>query len=194
MTMRKMILLILGSLFCSCSSSKLEKKIINDFLNNEFKADKYVTILVEEALPKTKALQYYENAYKQKDLHEGQIRFAPNGYPPYTWPIDSTEITILKQKYKNDTLVYHWKKADLTNHKLKIYPYNTLKKRGSHELGGYGIYLSEPLLTTNKEYAFIFYRSFAVEIGFGSEKAVLLKKVNGIWVEVYHYNNVMEIN
>ena len=180
--------------FISCSSSKVEKKIINDFLNKEFITDKSISILVEEALPKTKALQYYENAYNEKNLYKGEIRFAPNGYPPYTWEIDSVEIDILKQKYKNDTLVYHWKDSDLIKHKLKIVPYKTIRKRGSNELGGYGIYLSKPLITIDKKHAFLFYRSFAVEIGFSNEKAVLLEKIDGNWVELYHYNKVMEIN
>lgn len=192
--MKRFTTIIFCALFVSCSSSRVEKQIINDFLKKEFITDKYISILVEEALPKTKALQYYENAYNEKNLYEGEIRFAPNGYPPYNWEIDSVEIDILKQKYKNDTLVYHWKNSDLIKHKLKIVPYKTIKKRGSRELGGYGIYLSKPLITTDKKHAFLFYKSFAVEIGFSTEKAVLLKKINGNWVELYHYNNIMEIN
>ena len=192
--MKKIILLIICSLFVSCSSFKIEKQNINDFLKKEFITDKYISVLVEEAVPKTKALQYYENAYNDRNLYEGEIRFAPNGYPPYKWEIDSIEIIKLKQKYKNDTLMYKWKNSDLIKHKLKIVPYITLKKRGSSQLGGYGIYLSKPLITTDKKHAFIFYKSFAVEIGFSTEKAVLLKKVNGNWVELYHYNNIWEIN
>ena len=193
--MKKIIIIILTvPLFISCSSRKAEKQIVSDFLNKEFITDKYVSILVEEALPKTKALEYYENVYNERNLYEGKIRFAPNGYPPYTWPIDSVEIDGLKRKYMNDTLIYHWKKSDLSSHKLKIIPYNTLRKRGSSELGGYGIYLSRPLITNDKKYAFIFYRSFAVEIGFSSEKAVLLKKTLNNWVVINYYSNIKEIN
>lgn len=192
--MKKIIPLILCALFASCSSSKIEKQIINDFLKKEFITDKYISVLVEEAIPKTKALQYYENAYNDRNLYEGEIRFAPNGYPPYRWEIDSIEIINLKQKYKNDSLLYKWKNSDLIKHKLKIVPYKTIKKRGSHELGGYGIYLSKPLITADKKHAFLFYKSFAVEIGFSTEKAVLLKKTNGHWVEVHYYNNIKEIN
>lgn len=192
--MKKIIVLLLCVFFVSCSSSRTEKKIIDDFLEKEFITDKYISILVEEATPRTKALQYYENAYNDRNLYEGEIRFAPNGYPPYKWEIDSVEINILKQKYKDDTLVYHWKNSDLIKHKLKIVPYKTIKKRGSHELGAYGIYLSKPLVTTDKKHAFLFYRGFAVASGFSDEKAVLLKKTNGKWVELYHYNNVKEVN
>ncbi|SNR23730.1 hypothetical protein SAMN04487979_101218 [Flavobacterium sp. ov086] len=180
--------------FISCSSSKTEMKVINDFLNKELKTDKSSVVLVEESLPKIKALQYYENAYNERNLYEGEIRFAPNGYPPYTWEIDSIEIAVLKKEVLKDTITYHWKESDFKDQKLKIIPYKTIKKRGSRQLGENGIYLSKPLITTDKKHAFLFYRSFAVEIGFSDEKAVLLKKVNGIWVELNHYNNVMEIN
>lgn len=192
--MRKIIWLILAATFISCSSSKVEKEVINDFVNKELTTDKSITILVEEALPKIKALEYYENAYNQRNLYEGEIRFAPNGYPPYTWEIDSVEIGVLKKEIIKDTATYHWKKTDFKDQKLNIIPYKTIRKRGSHQLGEKGIYLSRPLITTDKKHAFLFYKSFAVEIGFSNEKAVLLKKVNGVWVELYHYNNVMEIN
>ncbi|WP_089350037.1 hypothetical protein [Flavobacterium sp. ov086] len=192
--MKKIIWLILVTTFISCSSSKTEMKVINDFLNKELKTDKSSVVLVEESLPKIKALQYYENAYNERNLYEGEIRFAPNGYPPYTWEIDSIEIAVLKKEVLKDTITYHWKESDFKDQKLKIIPYKTIKKRGSRQLGENGIYLSKPLITTDKKHAFLFYRSFAVEIGFSDEKAVLLKKVNGIWVELNHYNNVMEIN
>ena len=157
--MKKIISIILYALFVSCSSSKIEKQIINNFLIKEFITDKYISVLVKEAVPKTKGLQYYENAYNDRNLYEGEIRFAPNGYPPYKWEIDSIEIINLKQKYKNDTLLYKWENSDLIKHKLKIVPYKTIKKRGSHELGGYGIYLSKSLITTDKKHAFLFYKS-----------------------------------
>lgn len=53
-------------------------------------------------------------------------------------------------------MIYHWKNSDLIKHKLKIVPYKTLKKRGSSQLGGYGIYLSKPLITTDKNPLFYF--------------------------------------
>lgn len=96
--MKKIIWLILVTTFISCSSSKTEMKVINDFLNKELKTDKSSVVLVEESLPKIKALQYYENAYNERNLYEGEIRFAPNGYPPYTWEIDSIEIAVLKKE------------------------------------------------------------------------------------------------
>lgn len=192
--MKKIIWLILVTTFISCSSSKTEMKVINDFLNKELKTDRSSVILVEESLPKIQALQYYENAYNERNLYEGEVRFAPNGYPPYTWEIDSIEIAVLKKEVLKDTITYHWKESDFKDQKLKIIPYKTIKKRGSRQLGENGIYLSKPLITTDKKHAFLFYRSFAVEIGFSNEKAVLLKKVNGTWVELNHYNNVMEIN
>jgi hypothetical protein len=192
--MKKIVILILGTVICSCSSSRVEKQIINDFLDKEFIRDKYVSILVEEALPKIEALEYYEKAYDQRNLYEGEIHFAPNGYPPFAWPIDSTEIGILKQKYKNDTIVYHWKNSDLFKHQLKIYPYKILRQPGGSELGGYGIYLSRPLITLDKKHAFLFYVSFANGMGSSEGKAVLMKKVNGTWVELYYYKDILYSN
>ncbi len=190
--MKKIETIILGIFFISCSSSKVERQIIDDFLSKEPEIKK-VDVLVEEAIPKTKALDFYENAYKDRNLVK-TLGFSPIGSPPFTWEVDSIDVTLLKQKYKNDTLVYHWKSSDLIDHKLKIFPYKTLKKRGSSDLGEYGIYLSKPLITSNKKYAFIFYRSFAVEVGFSSEKAVLLKKVDGTWQILYYYVNNSEVN
>ncbi len=194
--MLKKTTLIIFPILCflfSCSSTNIEKQILNDFLNKEFITDKHISILVEEAIPITKALDFYENAYKDRNLVK-TLGFSPIGSPPFTWEVDSIDVAILKQKYKNDTLVYHWKSSDLIDHKLKIFPYKTLKKRGSRELGEYGIYLSKPIITSNEKYAFIFYRSFAVEVGFSSEKAVLLKKVDGTWQIQYYYVNNSEVN
>lgn len=191
--MKKIISLILCVFFISCSSSRIEKKIINNFLKKEFVTDKYIRVLVEEAVPRTKALQYYEKAYNERNLYEGEIRFAPNGHPPYKWEIDSVEIINLKQKYKNDTLIYHWKKSDFIKFKFVFLKHKTLR-RPENQYYGYGMYLSKPLITSDKKHAFLFYRSFAVASGFSTEKAVLLKKRNGNWVELYHYNNTKEIN
>jgi hypothetical protein len=190
--MKKIIAHILCIFFISCSSSRTEKKIIDDFLKKEFITDKYIHVLVEEAIPITKALQYYENAYNDRNLYLGEIRFAPNNPPPYKWEIDSIEIINLKQKYKNDTLIYHWKKSDFIKPNFVFLKYSTLR-RPENQNYNYGMYLSKPLITTDKKHAFLFYRSFAFGSG-SAEKAVLLKKVNGNWVEVHYYNNIKEIN
>ncbi|KFF18410.1 hypothetical protein [Flavobacterium hydatis] len=190
--MRSLITLIFSILFISCSSTKVEKQIIDDFLKNEPRA-KNIEVLVQEAVPITEALKYYENAYNQRNLFEGEIRFAPNEYPPYTWEIDSTEIGILKKKYQTDTVVYNWKKRDFTTPKLIITPKKRINSPENQKYG-YGMYLSRPLITQDKKHAFLFYRFFAVGMGSSEKKAVLLKKVDGKWVELYYYNNVMEIN
>jgi hypothetical protein len=53
------------------------KKII-DFLKKEFITDKYIHVfLVEEATSRTKALQYYENAYNDRNLYEGRYVCNP---------------------------------------------------------------------------------------------------------------------
>lgn len=190
--MKKTIITVFITLLISCSSTKVEKEIINDFLKKEFITDKYIHVLVEEAIPRTKALQYYENAYNDRNLYVGEIRFAPNNPPPYKWEIDSIEIINLKQKYKNDTLIYHWKKSDFIKPKFIFLNYDKLR-RPENQNYNYGMYLSKPLITSDKKHAFLFYRSFAFGSG-SSEKAVLLKKVDGNWVELYHYNNIWEIN
>lgn len=125
--MNKIISLILITTFISCSSSKTERKVINDFLDKELKTDKSNVALVEESLPKIQALQYYENAYNERNLHEGEIRFAPNGYPPYTWEIDSVEIAVLKKEALKDTITYHWATSDFKNQNLKLYLIKPLK-------------------------------------------------------------------
>lgn len=190
--MKKAIILIIGILFISCSSTQVEKKVIDDFLKNEPRT-KNTDVLVEEAYPRTKALQYYENAYKERNLYEGEIRFAPNGYPPYKWEIDTVETNQLKKKYQNDNLIYHWKKGDFANQKLVIIPDKSIMKPENRKYN-YGIYLSRPLITKDKKYAFLFYVSFAVGSGGSDEKAVLLKKVNGTWIELNFYYNTKEFN
>lgn len=190
--MKKTTPLILCVFFISCSSSRIEKKIIDDFLKKEFTTNKYIHVLVEEAIPKTKALEYYENAYNQRNLRDGEITFAPNNPPPYKWEIDSIEILNLKQKYKNDSLIYHWKKSDFIKPKFVLLKYKTLRLPENQKYN-YGMYLSRPLITSDKKHAFLFFRDFSFAFGSG-EKAILLKKTNGHWVEVHHYNNIFEIN
>ncbi|CAM3636928.1 hypothetical protein [Flavobacterium chungbukense] len=192
--MKNVAVLILGVLICSCSSSQLEKQIINDFLDKEFLTDKHVSVLVEEAIPKIKALEYYEKAYSERNLYFGEIRFAPLGPPPYKWEIDSVEINLLKKKYKNDTLVYYWKTSDFKNPKFQIYPYQILRRPDCPKVGSNGIYLSKPLISLDEKYAFLFYRPFAVGFGGGDERAVLLKKINGKWEEQNSYTNSKSIN
>lgn len=185
--MRNIIILIIGILFISCSSTQVKKKVIDDFLSNQSQM-KNVDILIEEAEPITKALQYYENAYNQRNLNDGEIRFAPNGPPPYKWEIDSAEIGILKRKHQNDALVYHWKKGDFVNPKFKIIPYQIIRKRESSQEYNYGFYLSRPLITRDKKHAFLFFGGFAVGGGEPEERAVLLKKINNKWIVLYYYN------
>ncbi|HEX8015698.1 MAG TPA: hypothetical protein VF465_10740 [Flavobacterium sp.] len=118
--MKNYMYCLFSLLFISCAFRSVENEVINDFIKEQAYSRYYYNIVVKEASSRILPLEYYEKAYEDRNIRLGdKIRIMPNGYPPYIWPIDILEIKTLKEKYKNDTITYHWKKRILSE---KILP------------------------------------------------------------------------
>lgn len=198
--MKIIFYLVFGLLISSCSSSKLEKQILNDFIKDQNKNGRTIKVIVDKSYPRTKSLDYYVMAYEDRNIRMGDlIRVAPNSYPPNNFPIDIKVVKELKSKYKNDT-TYYWKKKDFYRLKFKIiseYESRTSKNPIFEKyLFSSGLYISKPVVTLDNKYAFIFYSDFTVGAGgtAGRYEAALLENVNGIFKIIATYNDPNVIN
>lgn len=192
--MKKTICLVSSILFFSCSSSKIEKRVLNDFINEQFIKDKNIKIVIEESINPILPLEFYEKAYQDRNISlEDSIRIRPESTPPFKWPIDTLEIKKLKEKLKNNTLHYSWKKRDFYNPKFQLVDAKALKspKNKVYEkyAGSNGLMLSRPIVTSNNKYAFLFY-STVVGGGLGSKiySAILMENKNGKWKTIESYS------
>ncbi|WP_016988925.1 hypothetical protein [Flavobacterium sp. ACAM 123] len=103
--MKNIIYLIFSVLLLSCSSSKIEKQVLNDFINEQFVKTPYIRVVVKQPISRMLPLEFYEKAYQDRNIRLGDmIRIRPDSNPPFEWPIDTLEIKKLKEKYKNDTV------------------------------------------------------------------------------------------
>lgn len=201
--MKNYIYCLFSLLFISCASRSIENQVINDFIKEQANLRNYYNIVVEEAPLRLLPLEYYEKAYEDRNIRLGDmIRIIPNGYPSYSWPIDTLEVKALKEKYKNDTISYYWKKKDFirknfANKDFKLLKTNErivpntpdYKKYGA----GAGFIVSKPIVSNNK-YALFYYSSYTTFGSTGdSPKAILMEKVNGKWktIKTYYDPNVI---
>jgi len=169
--------------------TKIEKTIVNDFLDKELIKERYKNykdfeiIVIEEALIKTKPLADYEFNYKYKNSWGSSIK---------EWIIDSLQIKKIKNQLKNED-VYHWKVSDFKNLKVKILKHEELRKTtntGEYLQNNLIIYLSKPLII-DKNNVLI---SFEIgDGGFGfypiTHFTVLMRKINNKWVENGYYED-----
>ncbi|NHM04009.1 hypothetical protein [Flavobacterium celericrescens] len=201
--MKKIFLIVLIMFIYSCSTNKpkeqtndnnsnltkIEKTIVNDFLDKELIKERYKNykdfeiIVIEEALIKTKPLADYEFNYKYKNSWGSSIK---------EWIIDSLQIKKIKNQLKNED-VYHWKVSDFKNLKVKILKHEELRKTtntGEYLQNNLIIYLSKPLII-DKNNVLI---SFEIgDGGFGfypiTHFTVLMRKINNKWVENGYYED-----
>jgi hypothetical protein len=190
-------------LFISCASRNVENQVINDFIKEQADLRYYYNIVVKEAPSRILPLEYYEKAYQDRniDLATHLVRIKPNGYSPYIWPIDTLEIKNLKEKYKNDTITYYWKKKDFVRKNFAGKNFIILKinerlpniSKYRNYAGGNGLIISKPIVSNNK-YA-LFYYSFYTIGGHtgGVPKAILMENVAGKWktIKTYYDPNVI---
>jgi hypothetical protein len=110
--MKNIFYLICGILISSCSSSKLKEKVVIDFLiDNPFFKNEEVRIVAEQPINRLLSLEYYEKAFEDRNIRLGNIiRISAESYPPFKWPVDTIEVKILKEKYKNEPNTQLWKK------------------------------------------------------------------------------------
>jgi hypothetical protein len=189
--MKKIIFIICSFFLASCSSIKTEEKIIQDFaiqsslLKNNSRNPTY---LISEAESRTKSLEYYEIAYLERKNPDGiRRKIDCSRNTTIEWPIDSTEINTLKNKYKKDTISYYWKKKDFKKLQIPIIKNNELRvkmKSDDFPTGTIAYIFSKPIISLNGKFALLFYS----DIGYfrktdgGDGKTVLLEKVEQKWV------------
>jgi hypothetical protein len=190
--MKKIIYTLLTLTLLSCSSTNIERQILSDFLEVEYKKFPSTNVILDKAYPRTKSLDYYIMAYEDRNIRMGDwIRISPKGYPPYNWPIDITVAKELKSKYKGDT-TYYWKKKDFYKPKFKIISRYELFNRNSSFnkkfFDGHGFAFSKPIVSSNHKYAFLFYSDFSVGlVDTGRVEAVLMENINGKWKIIASY-------
>ena len=52
----------------SCSSTYIEKQILNDFINEQNKNGRTIKVIVDMSYPRTKSLDYYVMAYEDRNI------------------------------------------------------------------------------------------------------------------------------
>lgn len=179
----------------SCASRNYEKRIISDFIKEETAGKYRYSVLVEEAFPRMLPLENYEKAYLDRNipLETHKVRMVPfNNRRTPQWPIDSLEISKLKEKYAKDTIKYHWKKKDFTRPKFKIFKekeilFTDSSIRQKHNLEN-ALLISKPIISSDKKHALFFKSSYIVGFLYGGEsKTILMENVNGTWKTINTY-------
>lgn len=199
--MKKIIYLTFSLLILSCTSSKIEKKVLNDFISEKFRKPQDISVLVKQPINRTLPLYFYEKAYQDRNIRLGEkIRIRPNSNPPFEWPIDTLEIKKLKTKYKNAPISQLWKKRDFKRSQFELADAENISEKGSvlfeKHFGNKLLEISKPIITTNNKYAFLFFRTYSVGIYFGHtiQGAVLLTNVDGDWKTMETYSEFDIIN
>lgn len=193
--MKKIIYLTLILLLLSCTSSKIEKRVLNSFISEKFSNTQDISVLGKQPINRTLPLYFYEKAYQDKDIRLGEkIRIRANSNPPFEWPVSIIEIEKLKEKYTNDTVNQLWKKKDFERLKFDLADTKNINIQGTalfaKHFGNKLLEISRPIITTNNKYAFLFFRTFNIGIYFGhtTQGAVLMKNVNGDWKTMETYS------
>ncbi|MNQ45209.1 hypothetical protein D3C85_589870 [compost metagenome] len=202
--MKNYLYCLFSLLFISCASKSIESQVINDFIKEQAGLKYYYNIVVEEAPSRMLPLEYYEKAYQDRNIRIGdKIRIMPNGRRPYTWPIDTLEIKTLKEKYKNDTITYYWKKKDFIKENFAGKDFKILKMNqrlpNTPEFtkyeGGDGLIISRPIIVNSNKYALFYYCPYSIggHTG-GSCQAILTENVDGKWKTIKTYSDPNVIN
>ena len=193
--MKIRIYLICCMLLLSCSASKIEEQVLNDFLKNQFVKTPYFKVVVDKPIKRIISLEYYEKAYQDRNIRLGDmIRIRPDSNPPFVWCIDTVEVRKLKENYKNDTISRLWRQRNFDKLQFKLADSKNIKSIKSYlsekYSGSEAIEISRPLITTDKKHAFLFFRTFTVGISFGHsiQKAILMKNVDGKWKTIETYS------
>jgi hypothetical protein len=182
-------------LFISCSVSRnIELKVVNDFIKEEFNLEQSYKVLVKEASSRNLPLEYYERAFLDKDslIDPHKVRIEPLGKRPYLWPIDAVEIKLLKERNKNDTITYQWKRKDFVEKKFRIIEKKKIK---SPSIAYYKnteyimsiIKISKPIVTSNGKFALLHYTYYAFSLNEGNSTVILMENVNGRWKKIGMY-------
>ncbi|WP_417942812.1 hypothetical protein [Flavobacterium sp. RS13.1] len=175
--------------------SSLEKTILNQFLTNEIKKDKYSfsneVIVIEEAIPTIKNIEAYQSAYIGYHLHNKPTLEDNNRLG---WVIDSIQIMKRKNETKKEKK-YLWEKSNFINENIKIMQVKSFKKmlnEGTYLQMNESliIYVSRPLILDENN-ALISFSCGSSKLGFTeiTHFTALLKKIKNHWLKTIEYSD-----
>lgn len=210
--MKNIIYLLLITLISSCKGlkeinnnkhnvtnnlTKLERKIINDFLEAELKKDRYKyyknqeIVVIEESIKKMKSIDTYLYSL---DEWNTMNRINKSEDKNNMYFLDSLQLIKLNRNLTNED-VYHWKVSDFKNKEVILQTYddfiNTTKKDDFIYLPNRLIlFLSRPLII-DKNNVFISYECIHKEVVYVSitHFTLLMRKVNNKWKQMGHYED-----
>lgn len=205
--MKKIICLIGCLLHLSCASqqnnknitkeytlSTNQKKIISDFISEEFTNKKYNNYknyklyLTHQGFSEFTPLTIYGYCYEERN---NKVRTATNKH----WILNKEQLSKIKDTLQKKD--FTWKETDITNFKVSMIDSedisNSIKKGGNYEKYNESLILSFSIpLLINKNTAFLSYLCVKALSGFSTFDfyAVLLKKSkNGKWlIDSYYYD------
>ena len=170
---------------------KIQHEIINDFIREEFKKERYQDykseqIFVREEASPLYSLEVYEFAYQYKE--------SPN-----IWPLDSARIQKLKnQLQKTASNSWRTSKPESLDYKvISIGDFKGFINPKKYSVSDYNdpasklvIQLSQPILL-DKNHALLYYEAVTIYLLPAPlyRYAVLLKKVEGNWIATNKYYN-----
>lgn len=167
-------------LLYSCSSSKIEHQVVNDFLKYELQNARYHginkdIILIKEAGNKNAPLIAYEQLYNKTNKSENP-----------SWILNSSEIKKYKLKNNNDETLF-WKQSDL--YSLPITLISTETNASNYKSEKYIndsekliITLSKPLKLSRSQYLVYYYGRSSIWGGIDRQFVVEMVKRNHTWV------------
>jgi hypothetical protein len=192
--MKNIYWILICLLLISCSSTNIEKEVVRDFINYKCINNLVPYKIMQNSIPKIKALERYEKAYMYRNTPLNVFdpkRAEVNGRRPYAWPIDSLEINNLKKTIKEDTIPAQWRDEDFIKSNYVIIKMDTLNYRINIKKykGSSGLFISKPIISANKDYALIASKtSIALEYRYGIPDVFLLKRENKKWVVKNNYS------
>lgn len=171
--------------------SEIELNIVNDFLEDELKSDRYKSyenfnfFVIEEARKKSNSLYAYEFSYKEFYKQNKERDF---------WLLDSLQIKKKKEELEFEKQ-YYWKVTDFKNIKVSLLKYEEFReiiKKGQYvDLPNrLIIHLSTPLIIDDKN-ALISFDIGNGNLGYGAIKhfTVLMKQVGDKWIQYEFFDD-----
>lgn len=205
--MKKLLFFVVISFYYSCALhnkpvkendnelTQIEKDIIDAFLDAELNKERYYRfknykyVVIKEALKKIKSIDTYLYSLDEWNTMN-KINKSENVKNMYF--LDSLQINRIINNLKDED-VYHWKKTDFRNIKVKLLKFEELRKttnNGRYLKNNLIIFLSRPLLIDKNNALLSF------DIGNGdmgnysiTHFTVLMQKVDDIWAQRYYYED-----
>jgi hypothetical protein len=209
--MKKILLIVVLMFIYSCSLykqrkqnnnnddnlSEIEKTIVNDFLDEELKKERYKSykdfkiVLIVEALKTMKSIDTYLYSLDEWNTMN-KINKSEDVKNMYF--LDTIQTNTIKSKILNEE-IYQWKESDFNNLKMSLLKYNHFRekinsKKTMFEKEGFVIFLSKPLIIDNNNalISFDFLNCNYLCNGI-NHSTILMRKVNNKWVENGYYED-----